>query len=75
MDITPLRASGVTKFVNETVKEGGFSNAMMAIAMAKTELNETKGLNTAKKAQINVNKLDAANQLTAQLKAGTESKT
>ncbi len=69
MDITPLRASAVTKFVNETVKEGGFSNAIMAIAMAKTELHETKGLNTAKKAQINVSKLDAANQLTAQLKA------
>jgi len=70
MSITPLSASGVTRMVNETVSGGGsLPNIMMALAMAKTELNEVKATNIAKKAQANVNRLDAANQLTSQLKS------
>jgi len=67
--ITPLSASGVTRLVNDNVKEGAsLHNLMMAIAMAQTDLNQTKATNIAKSAQTNVNKLDAANQLSSQLK-------
>ncbi|MEN9775648.1 MAG: hypothetical protein RL322_2718 [Pseudomonadota bacterium] len=68
--IGQLNASSVTRLVNENAKAGGnLQMLMMAIAYAQVELNQTKGNNIAKAAQSNVNRLDAANQLTSQLKA------
>jgi len=68
--IGQLNASSVTRLVNENAKGGGnLQMLMMAVAYAQTELNQTKGNNIAKAAQSNVNRLDAANQLTSQLKA------
>jgi hypothetical protein len=67
--ITPLSTSTVTRVVNNSFSSGAsFQNMLMAIALAQTELNQVKGTNIAKSAQSNVNKLDAANQLQAQLK-------
>ncbi len=68
--ITPLTTSGVTRAVNQGVSSGtSFQNMLVLIAIAQSELNQVKGTNIAKQAQANVNKLDAANQLQAQLKA------
>jgi hypothetical protein len=67
--ITSLNASAATRVVNDGIKQGAsLSQIMMAVAFASVQLNETKGLNIAKSAQANVNKLDAANQLASQLK-------
>lgn len=67
--IGQLNATGVTRVVNDAFKSGAsIHSILMAISMAQIELNQTKAVNVAKSAQANVNRLDAANQLTEQLK-------
>jgi hypothetical protein len=67
--ITPLSASAMTRLVNESMKEGvSLPNLMMTISAARIDLDQVKATNVAKSAQSNVNRLDAANQLSSQLK-------
>lgn len=62
-----IQPSGVTSVVNEAVKsKAGLHYLMMAIAMAQGELQQTNSANITQKAAANVNRLDVANQLSAQ---------
>jgi hypothetical protein len=66
--IKPLVMSGSTAAANLAVSsKAGLHIAMMAIGMAKIDSETTKASEQTKKALANVNRLDAANQLTSQL--------
>lgn len=62
-----IQPSGVTRVVNEAVRSNSsLQYLMMALAMAQGELQQTNAANITQKAAANVNRLDVANQLSAQ---------